>query len=222
VNGWDFFWLRFSGYGPKSDDVFSDRRYESPLEGAFEWDFAKYVGRGVKITPQVECLTMLGTFRLDFLITGKLRVGIELDGEKFHDEWRDECRDAIILGEKHCDVIYRFKGKDIWHNTADMLYFMTKCDPWMFNDRIENLKTLSCRQQQEVDPDNETHLLFVSYFDDVPVEHFRSTLVFRRARASKYRQHWRHLYEFALERKPTSLEQMLKLKEEEWQEKIKA
>src|SRR5436190_14323827 len=140
--------------------MYADYRYESPLEAAFHWDFDKVVGKGVTITPQVECITVLGTFRLDFGIAGNLKVGVELDGEEFHEEFRDECRDAIILGEKHVDVIYRFRGKDIWNNTADMLYFMSQCDPWLFSEagRI-NLKTLSCRKRTEVDPDDEDHLV---------------------------------------------------------------
>jgi hypothetical protein len=205
--------------------MFSDRRYESELERIFDWNFEKYVEKGVTIQPQHECATMLGTFRLDFLIKGKLKVGVELDGEEFHDEFRDECRDAIILGENHVDVIYRFKGKDIYHNTADMLHLMAKCDPWIFSDGGRaNLKTLRCRrfeQMGEIDPEYDLHFLTVSFFEN-DEEKFRGTEASRRAVVSKHRQHWRYLYEDALATRPPNVDAMVEAQKAAWTEKATA
>jgi hypothetical protein len=188
--------------------MFSDYRYESELEAIFHWDFAKHVAEGVTTEPQLELITKLGVFRPDFVIKGKLRVGVELDGKEFHDGFRDECRDSIILGEKHLDVIYRFQGKDIYHNTADMLYFMAQCDPWIFHDKgIGNLKQLSCRERTPINLERDEHPLVVSHFDDVEKERFRMTLVTRRSAGSN--QYWRRLYEFAIEKSPSNLDEMI-------------
>jgi len=197
--------------------MFPDHRYESPLEAIFDWEFAKYIAKGVTISPQGECVTMLGTFRLDFVITGKLKVGVELDGEEFHDEFRDECRDSIILGEKHVDVIYRFKGKDVYHNTADMLYLMSQCDPWLFSERGKtNLNSLSCRERTVIDPNDEMQFVTVSHFDDFENEHFRLATIVRRSVRSIHRHYWQNLYQFALEKKPSNLGGMIAAREA-WQ-----
>jgi hypothetical protein len=189
--------------------MFSDPRYESELERIFEWDFAKCMKTEMIVTPQSECATMVGTFRLDFLISGAMKVGVELDGEEFHNGFRDECRDAMILGEGHGDVIYRFRGKDIFHNTADMLYFMSLCDPWMFRDGAGlSLKNRSSRRFDEAgkfNPEHDDHSFLLSFFEGEE-EKFRFASAIRRSNKVGMRQYWRGLYEDAIATRPPSLD----------------
>jgi hypothetical protein len=71
---------------------------ESPIEELFIEGLERYLSPHPKVIPQYELVTPNGRFRLDFLlIMCNQRIGVECDGHDFHDEWKDEWRDAIIL-----------------------------------------------------------------------------------------------------------------------------
>src|SRR5689334_10635520 len=86
-------------------------RLESPLEEQFIQSLEKYLNPRSDIIPQYEVQTILGKYRLDFVVAldGHL-IGFECDGKEYHDAFRDEWRDALILHTKEIETIYRFRG----------------------------------------------------------------------------------------------------------------
>jgi len=120
--------------------------YDSPIEDRFALHYVKYASEEVDMAPQFEVATLCGHFIIDFVLTTSegYRVGIECDGREYHDQSRDEWRDAMILGESHVDAIYRLRGSDITYYIEDILYLMAVLDPHLFSDRAtENLKVLA-------------------------------------------------------------------------------
>jgi hypothetical protein len=85
---------------------------------------------------------------LDFVATphGGRRVAVECDEKEFHDESRDEWRDAMILGAIGLAAIYRFPGGALHYHTEDCLYLLSRWEPGIFNERgrtkLERLATL--------------------------------------------------------------------------------
>lgn len=123
----------------------------SPIEDKFLYNYAKYASDEVIIKPQYNVTTLCGLFIIDFvLITSDgYRVGIECDGREFHDESRDEWRDAMILGENHVDSIYRLRGSDINYHIEDVLYLILSLEPTLFSERgFKNLNLLSSSEIQ--------------------------------------------------------------------------
>lgn len=127
--------------------------YESPIEDSFAWEFAKHLDPAHDLQKQVEVNTIVGGFRLDFLVvTSQRKIGIECDGKEFHDYTRDMFRDAIIIGCSDIESIYRFGGKDICFHLNDALYTLTLREPDLFSSRGRgNLKRLASRDSQIYD-----------------------------------------------------------------------
>lgn len=120
--------------------------YESELEELFASNLDKYLADGVKITKQVEVQTFCGVRRLDFVASnaGQRSVAFECDGTEFHDESRDEWRDAIILDATGYEAIYRFPGPLLYHHMEDCLYLLAKWESHLFSDRgLKNLELLA-------------------------------------------------------------------------------
>jgi hypothetical protein len=120
--------------------------YESPLEDLFAYNLDKYVAAQAKISKQKEVQTFCGDFRLDFVATSAngRSVGIECDGTEFHDESRDEWRDAMILGSIGLSAIYRFQGPALFYHMEDCLYVLSQWEPHIFSERGRiNLKILA-------------------------------------------------------------------------------
>lgn len=70
----------------------------------------------VQLIPQVE----FGRYRVDFLMDlgGRGLVGLECDGEEFHqDRQKDWARDKE-LRDKHGVIVFRLPGKDIWRDNT--------------------------------------------------------------------------------------------------------
>lgn len=111
-------------------------KLESPLEEFFIETLEKYLSPKSEIFPQYEVKTLAGKFRLDFLLTvhGK-KIAFECDGADFHDEFRDAWRDALILGSREIDTIYRFRGKDLHTFLNDCIYLIYHYDKDLFNER---------------------------------------------------------------------------------------
>lgn len=113
-------------------------RLESPLEEQFAQSLEKYLSPSSEIYPQYEVQTILGKFRLDFMVAlNGHKIGFECDGKEFHDPFRDEWRDALILNSKEIDTIYRFRGKDIFSFLDDCIYIIFMHDPIIFNERYK-------------------------------------------------------------------------------------
>lgn len=109
---------------------------ESPIEEIFAYESVKYLNGRHDITNQVTIKTSRGLFRIDFAITTEeKRVAIECDGKDFHDAMRDEIRDDALLKEGHLDVIYRFRGRDLYYYPEDCLWLMSQFDPGLFTRR---------------------------------------------------------------------------------------
>lgn len=125
-----------------------DPPYDSPIEELFAHNAIKYLAEDVYLEKQVDVPTIGPTFRLDFVLTRDCqRIGVECDGREFHDEYRDEWRDALILASGAIDIIYRFRGADLTYHIEDLLYLMSGADPSFFSDRGRtNLEKLASDQ----------------------------------------------------------------------------
>lgn len=120
--------------------------YDSPIEDLFAYNAVKYLADDVELMPQVSIQTICGRFVLDFLLQSPSagRVAVECDGKEFHEESRDEWRDAMILGGGLVDAIYRLRGCDIHFHIEDLLYLMSRHDPTLMSERgITNLDLLA-------------------------------------------------------------------------------
>lgn len=128
-----------------------DPPYESPIEDIFAWHAVKYLHPGVRFDKQVWVNTICGRFRLDFVAERDgYRVAFECDGESFHDELRDECRDAVIVWGGEVDAIYRLRGVDITYHIEDVLALCASRDPVIFSERgITNLRRLMSSTARE-------------------------------------------------------------------------
>jgi hypothetical protein len=117
--------------------VFYTPPYDSPIEDMFVRHYERYAVSSAELVPQKEIKTICGNFILDFRIQDETgyRVGIECDGKEFHEESRDEWRDAMILGGDHVDVIYRLRGSDINFYIEDVLYLLSVLEPQLFKER---------------------------------------------------------------------------------------
>ena len=139
--------------------------YGSPIEEWFASDAMKHMAPGVEIFPQYEIATYSGNFRLDFLIVfDEMRVGIECDGQQFHEENRDCLRDSLILGTKQVDAIVRLRGTDIFHHANDCVYALSQLYPNMFSERgVINLGILASPEVLNYDFTSKKPWMLVRY-----------------------------------------------------------
>lgn len=173
--------------------------YDSPIEDKFAHHYVKYASGDVDMNPQFEVTTLCGRFIIDFVLSTSdgRRVGIECDGQEFHDESRDEWRDAMILGEGHVDAIYRLRGSDITYYIEDILYLMAVLEPYLFSIRAtENLKVLASSEIQELPKSHCKDLYHFKYRNGVDVGGFRVETR-RRVVPTGQRRFWQSAYRFA-------------------------
>jgi hypothetical protein len=159
----------------------------------------KFASDDVDITPQFEVTTLCGRFIIDFVLTTSdgNRVGIECDGREFHDESRDEWRDAMILGEGHVDAIYRLRGSDITYYMEDILYLMAVLEPRFFSSRAtKNLEVLASSEIQELPKSHCEDLYHFKYRNEAGLGFFRVETR-RRAVPTGQRRFWQSAYRFA-------------------------
>lgn len=181
--------------------------YDSPIEEIFAYDAIKRLSRGIDFEVQVVTPTPWGNFRLDFLLTtpdGK-KIAVECDGHDFHDEWRDEWRDAAILGHTEIDVIYRFRGSDLFHRSNECLYLMSLLNPELFSERgLINLENLVSNHLKEVelDPLRDRHVVTGKDRDTYSITRRLRSLPHPRD------QYWPELYTFAQSYGPGSLDEV--------------
>jgi hypothetical protein len=129
---------------------------------------------------------------------GSSKIGFECDGAEFHEyrNWRDQWRDAAILGTWTVHAIYRLPGRVLTYCVADCLTVVAKLDPELFSHRgITNLDLLASeparRLLEDEDRDRDSlHLIFCardfSYIEmvhEVGIEVERRTLDNRELRA---------------------------------------
>lgn len=117
---------------------------ESPIEERFSNHLFKYLRANVEIIPQLDIETSNGQFRVDFALKSENRlIGIECDGEEYHDseenKIRDEWRDILILSNSKISTIYRISGKDIYSNINDLIYYLGKSEKDLFSESIDRL-----------------------------------------------------------------------------------
>jgi hypothetical protein len=177
-----------------------DPPYDSPIEDLFAYHFVKYASESAAIAPQVEVETLCGRFVLDFVLLGSdgTRIAVECDGKEFHDFARDEWRDAMILGERYVDAIYRLRGGDTVHNIDCALYVMSRLDQNLFSDRgLINLNTLAPRILRGAEIAQDASLIDFSERDDGDLA--RLWLYVRRSRVPNgERRFWQTAYRHAL------------------------
>ncbi len=181
-----------------------DPPYDSPLEDIFAWSLSKYIDRGVAIFKQSETSTICGQFRIDFVAVAPTgyKVAYECDGADFHEDSRDEWRDAMILGADHVDSIVRLRGQDIVHRMDDVLLVASRWDPQIFSDRARhNLNRLASQRTRDFDTSDDPCTAIISYPDESknPASPLYIRL-FRRSRVNPpgvMRQFWQAAFRFA-------------------------
>lgn len=149
--------------------------YDSPLEDDFAYHITKYLEPTISFTPQYEVKTICGTFRLDFVAeVAGVKIGFECDGKDFHNESRDEWRDAMILGSKGINAIYRMRGADLYYHINDILYFIAKWNPELFSKRgVLNLQALASDAVRTNNDENSKCVAFIRYQENenkVPID----------------------------------------------------
>ncbi len=122
-----------------------DPPYESPLEDLFALNVVKYLRSSVGFDKQVKAETICGKFRMDFVVyCGSKKVAFECDGQGYHEDLRDEWRDAMILGAGAVDTIYRLRGSDLTYYLEDCLFIVSQWEAEIFSERaLINLKVLA-------------------------------------------------------------------------------
>jgi hypothetical protein len=125
---------------------------DSPIEDIFYREAQKWLAEGVTLDRQVECVTPIAAFRLDFCAeVGPRKIGIECDGKEFHSRDRDFRRDTAIIQAGCADVIYRLAGKEIVHHLHDCLDLLRIAEPRLFSERgRRNIEALASRPFEDV------------------------------------------------------------------------
>lgn len=126
---------------------------ESPLEERFIEKLEKYLSPRVSILPQYWVKTIVGNYRIDFVLKiENKKIAFECDGKNFHDEWKDEWRDGLILGTGEINSIYRFRGCDIHTFLDDCIYLIYHFDKSLFSERYTLLapRLISDEVQEQV------------------------------------------------------------------------
>jgi len=139
--------------------------YDSPLEDDFAFNITKYLEPSLSLVPQYEVDTICGKFRIDFVVQGPGGLtGFECDGKEFHDRSRDEWRDAMILGTKTVNAIYRLRGSDVYYRIEDILYLVSKWNPELFSMRgLLNLETLASDEVKAAEMEVPRSIAIVTY-----------------------------------------------------------
>jgi len=191
---------------------------ESPIEVLFIETLEKFLSSKVEIIPQYEVMTLVGKFRIDFLLTiDEKKIAFECDGQDFHDSWRDEWRDALILGGGEIDTIYRFKGKDLHTFLNDCIYLIYHYDKELFNDRYPliapQLTSDEIKNQLRVFHKKETNTIGYKAINEEGNQVGWLLLVMERRHKNDKSGHWNVLFEFAKNNPGLQLNQLMALKE---------
>lgn len=174
--------------------------YNSPIEDAFAYHFSKYANEEVRLDRQVSVQTICGLFVLDFVAQAPSIgcVAIECDGKDFHNESRDEWRNAMILGTNSVNAIYRIRGSDITYHINDILYALSRLEPGIASTRGEiNLSTLASQEAKAASLTQDNELYRLNYREEGESGSLR--LEVRRQRIPLgQRRFWQTAYQYAL------------------------
>jgi len=175
--------------------------YDSPIEEIFACEFVKYANKSVDLIAQYNTPTICGNFIIDFIaiLENGRTIGIECDGKEFHDQGRDEWRDAMILGDTKVDSIYRFRGQDIFHKIHDCFYLMLKIDPALFSERgAINIyaRASDLIKDKIIDPTEELFSVFVAESDHEPFCHLKVARLHKLSTPYP-RTFWKEAYKYA-------------------------
>jgi very-short-patch-repair endonuclease len=180
---------------------------ESPLEREFYRALWPWLSPDVKLELQAKALTRFGTFRFDFFFIGPARrVVVECDGTTYHDETRDEYRDAITIGYGHADEVIRFHSKQVFGRTLDCVWLLSAWHPWIFSKRGRiTLEKLASRAARE----GYTHMLHDMvhwmYEDDEDPQGF---IAYRRRKEDDRSALWRVYFDEAEDAPHCSFERL--------------
>lgn len=117
---------------PAPFDSFTEQRLWKRLEWALHPDceFQRQVRVG-ELDPTAVAAPFFA--RLDFrLVMDRRMVGVEVDGEAWHEVTRDQLRDSKVLGLGFCDTIYRLPGNDVWNRTDACVAALAMREPQFF------------------------------------------------------------------------------------------
>lgn len=193
---------------------------ESPLEEIFLQQFEKFVNDRFEIIPQYEIRNSAGIFRLDFLLKSTdYMVGIELDGKEFHDEWKDEWRDAIMLGNEQVDCIYRFRGKDVTTYIHECIFAMFVNDHKLFDSRYTQVSKSLVDIEIFSNPETQfSHLEDCMIYSIPTIDEFgeitgryHDIRVVRRCRNNSS-QYWKILFEFSQNYPGKNIDELIKIR----------
>ena len=156
--------------------------YDSPIEDIFAYHVVKYLAADAKMQPQHPIKTAAGDFILDFMLEGGgSSIGVECDGKAYHNAYRDDWRDALILGTGRVVAIYRFSGRILSYHIDDCLTLMARWDSHLFSHRgLLNLETLTSEEVRTADFQAEDSVAFIRY-EDRPNERVFDEMVSRRS-----------------------------------------
>jgi len=190
-----------------------DPPYDSPLEDSFALNLDKYVNPLLGFRKQTRVETMCGPFIIDFTTRIDADViGFECDGAEFHDKFRDEWRDAMLLGARKVTTIYHLRGKDLHYRMEDCLYIISKLEPNIFSDRGKiNLERLASDRVLEHDLCRHADHIVVSYPEESQGTDPLFLAIDRRSRhwPAGERRFWTRLYDFAAARGGGNLDALI-------------
>lgn len=174
--------------------------YDSPIEDIFAFHYVKHASQSVALMSQHRVETLCGAFILDFVMKDQngYTVGVECDGKEFHNESRDEWRDAMILGENHVDVIYRVRGRDINFYIEDVLYLLSELEPSVFSERANaNLKVFASPEVKMYAKNHDQDHYQFKYSNGSDIGSFKLELR-RRIIPGGRRRFWQAAYKYAV------------------------
>lgn len=195
----------------------SRRKLASPVEELFITSLEKYLAPGVAIYPQYSVSTPHGAFRLDFVLTlNHERIAVECAEAEVQDEWKDEWRDAVMLGTGRLKCVYRFRGKDIYSFIDDCIFMLYYYERKLFSSRYAQIyRGLISEEMREyeargINRDGERNQLYYPVQDeDGEITDAKMLLVERRCAHAK--GNWRALQAFAGHHTGLKLPALMKL-----------
>lgn len=201
-----------TGESPAYSDLFFDSPCDSPIEDICAGHCLKHLRSNSSVDRQVEVDTQHGRFRIDFVLTaGEKKIAVECDGRDFHNSYRDEFRDAILLGEGRFDTIYHFRGCDLTYYPDDCIWLMSVFNPEFFTERglyiLERLHRLDIIRHDRSSDREDFQLRPASSLEIGMFWAFRRTI----HTDPKHRIHWKYLYKFACEHPGASLDELIEL-----------
>lgn len=196
-----------TGESPTYSDFYFDSPCDSPIEDIFAGHCLKHLRGDISVDRQVEVDTEHGRFRIDFVLTaGEKRIVVECDGRDFHNSFRDEFRDAILLGEGF-DTTYHFRGCDLTYYPDDCVWLMSVLNPELFSERghihLIHLHRLDITWTSPSDRESFILPALDRGLVSIRFEAYRRTV--------HIDPHLKYLYKFACEHPGASLDELIEL-----------